>query len=51
MRSVLISDYCTAIRKAGANTIEFYVDLTKAFLEDEDAKPGKLARYYKYIAE
>ena len=49
--NMLYSDYCTAIRKAGANTIEFYVDLTKAFLEDEDAKPGKLARYYKYIAE
>lgn len=49
--NMIYSDYCTAIKKANANTIDFYVDMTKAFLDDEGAQDNKLARYYKYIAK
>ena len=32
-------------------SIEFYIDLAKAFLEDKDAPGDKLARYYREIVQ
>ena len=31
------------------DTIDFYVDMAKAFLDDKDAGPDKLAKYYQYV--
>lgn len=49
--NMIYSDYCKAAKKANANTIDFYADMAKAFLDDKDAPEDKLARYYVYIAE
>lgn len=48
--NMMYSDYCKVAEKFGVNTLEFYASMAKAFLEDPDAKPGKLVHYYKYIA-
>ncbi len=48
--NLLYSDYCKAIQKTPANTLDFYVDLARAFLDDEDAVPDKLAAYYHHIS-
>lgn len=50
--NMMYSDYASAADKAGANTMDFYAYMAKAFLEDKDShsKGGeKLARYYKYV--
>lgn len=49
--NMMYSDYCAAAAKLGVGTTEFYACMAKAFLEDPDAKPGKLARYHKCIAD
>ena len=37
-------------RNSGSgDKIDFYVDMAKAFLDDKDAGPDKLVKYYKYI--
>lgn len=48
--NMMYSDYCKAAEKVGAVSVDFYVYMAKAFLEDKDAEPHKLARYYHYIA-
>lgn len=48
--NMMYSDYCRVAEKLGVNTVEFYVCMTKAFLEDPDAQPDKLARYWEDIA-
>lgn len=51
--NMLYSDYCAVNRKyiSPDKEIMYYVELAKAWLEDEDAPEGseKLARYYDYI--
>ena len=42
---------CKAVEKANAGSVELYVCMAKAFLDDKDAMPHKLERYYHYIAE
>lgn len=49
--NMMYSDYCKAAEKANASSVDFYVYMAKAFLDDKDAMPHKLARYYHYIAE
>lgn len=49
--SMIYSDYCEVIKKAGANTIDFYANMARAFLEDKDAMPGKLSLYYHNIVK
>lgn len=48
--NMMYSDYCVAIGQAGASTVELYARMAVAFLNDKDAQPGKLERYYRYIA-
>ena len=48
--NMMYSDYCRVAEKLGVNTVEFYVCMTKAFLEDPDAQPDKLARYWEVVA-
>lgn len=49
--NMMYSDYCKVAKKFNVSTTEFYACLAKAFLEDKDAGPGKLNRYYEYIVE
>lgn len=49
--NMLWSDYSKVAEKFGVNNVDFWAALTNAFLMDEDAKPGKLERYYESVAE
>lgn len=50
--NMIYSDYCKVFRKYGVGEkVELYADMAKAFLDDKDAMPDKLARYYEYIVE
>lgn len=49
--NMIYSDYCKAIQKTSANTLDFYVSITRAFLDDEDANPDKLKLYYDHIVK
>lgn len=48
--NMIYSDYCKALRENGINSIKAYVDLTLAFLMDEDSNSeNKLAKYFYAI--
>ena len=49
--NMIYSDYCVVAEKLGTSTAEFYAGMAKAFLDDKDAQPDKLGRYYEYIVE
>lgn len=49
--NAMYSDYFNVAKKANVNNIDFYVNMAKAFLDDKDAIPGKLAAYYEYIVK
>lgn len=49
--NAVYSDYCKVAKAHNVNNMEFYVAMAKAFAEDEDAKPNKLALYYEYIVK
>ena len=50
--NMIYSDYSKVAKKhnVGGN-LDFYVDMAKAFLEDKDAAPDKLAKYYEYVVK
>ena len=47
----LYSDYDQALKKNNASTLELYACLAKAWIEDQDAVPNKLAAYYTYVVK
>lgn len=49
--NMMYSDYCEVAKKNHASTVDFFVDMAKAFLDDADARPDKLERYYECVAE
>ena len=50
--NAIYSDYGKVLKKHGAgDKLDLYIDMAKAFVEDKDAHPDKLARYYKYIVK
>lgn len=49
--NMMWSDYAKAAQKLGCDKEDFYATMAEAFLNDEDARPDKLARYYEYIVE
>lgn len=49
--NMMYSDYCGAAAKLGIGSMEFYIWMARAFLDDRDARPGKLAQYYEYIVQ
>lgn len=50
--NLIYSDYSRVAKKLGlGGNIEFYVEMAKAFLDDQDATPEKLERYYEYIVK
>lgn len=48
--NMMYSDYCKVAKQMSADRPEFYAHMAKAFLEDKDAEPDKLALYMQYIA-
>ncbi len=50
--NMVYSDYCGVAKKHGlSSNLDFYVDMAKAFLDDSDAQPDKIARYYEYVVQ
>lgn len=49
--NMMYSDYVSTAKELGVNSIDFYSKMAKAFLDDSDAMPGKLARYYEYVVK
>lgn len=49
--NMMYSDYCGVARKYGIDNPEFYAHMSKAFLNDKDAGPGKLAKYFEIVVD
>jgi hypothetical protein len=49
--NMLYSDYGKTMAKYGADKPEVWADMTDAFLNDPDAAPHKVGRYYRDIVE
>lgn len=49
--NMMYSDYCKAAEKSNASSMDFYAYMSEAFLDDKDAQPDKLERYYHCIAK
>ena len=49
--NMLYSDYGKVFKKHDVATMQFYVDMAKEFLEDDDAVKNKLEQYYKYVVK
>lgn len=51
--NMMYSDYCKVAEKLNVNSMDFYVGMTKAWLDDEDAGSGKdkTLNYYKYVVQ
>ena len=49
--NMVYSDYSAVAKKMNVNTMDFYVCMAKAFLDDKDAGEDKLARYYEYVVK
>ena len=48
--NAMYSDYGKVFKKHGVgDKIDLYVDMAKAFIEDKDAQPEKLARYFEHV--
>ena len=50
--NLMYSDYSKVAKKHNVGgSIDFYVDMAKAFLDDKDAGPDKLAKYYEFVVK
>ena len=49
--NMIYSDYFGVAKKLNVNNMVFYVEMSKAFLGDKDAVPGKLYSYFEYVVE
>lgn len=49
--NAVYSDYCKVAKKHNINNIDFYVDLAKAWLDDDDAVPDKAMAYYECVVK
>lgn len=50
--NMMYSDYCKVAKKLGVNSVDFYAEMAKAFLEDKDTGvPDKLTAYYESIVK
>lgn len=45
----IYSDDCAVARKHGINTMDYYIDRAKAWIDDKDAVEDKAAAYYRYV--
>lgn len=51
--NMMYSDYCDVAKRLNVNSMDFYVHMTKAWLDDEDVRSGKdkTLNYYKYVVQ
>ena len=50
--NLIYSDFSPVAKKHGVGSnLDFYVDMAKAFLNDKDAGPNKIARYYECVVK
>lgn len=49
--NMMYSDYCKIAKRYNVNTPDFYASMAKAFLDDKDAVPDKLAKYYEHVVQ
>lgn len=49
--NAVYSDYSAVAKKHGVNKMDFYADLAKAWLEDDDAVEDKAGKYFRYIVK
>lgn len=49
--NAIYSDDCAVAKKHNVNTMDYYIDRTKAWLHDKDAVSDKAAAYYRYIVK
>jgi len=49
--NMMYSDYYPVAKKLNVNSVEFYADMAKAFLDDKDAGKDKLAKYFAYVVK
>ncbi len=49
--NMMYSDYCGVAKMLNVNTVDFYVYMAKAFLDDDDTVDDKLMEYYEYIVK
>lgn len=49
--NALYSDYCAVFKKHGVNSMDMYVDLACAWLNDKDAVKNKAVAYYEHIVK
>ena len=49
--NAVYSDDVAVAKKHNVNTMEYYVDMAKAWIEDQDAVLNKLAAYYTYVVK
>ena len=50
--NMMYSDYCKVAKKLGVNSVDFYAEMAKAFLEDKDAGASdKLMAYYENVVK
>ena len=49
--NMIYSDYFKTAKKHGVNTVEFFADMTDAFLDDKDAgtPEEKISAYYHCV--
>lgn len=47
--NMMYSDYCGVARSHNVDNVDFYADMSRAFLDDKDAGDNKLAKYYRSI--
>jgi hypothetical protein len=49
--NAVYSDYFNVAKKMNVNNIDFYTHMAKAFIEDKDSQPNRLARYHEYVTK
>lgn len=49
--NMMYSDYYKAAKARNCSTVELYAAMAEAFLDDKDAQPEKLSKYYEYIVK
>ena len=50
--NMIYSDYSPVAKKHGlGGSLDFYIDMAKAFLEDKDSVKDKMTAYYQHIVK
>lgn len=49
--NMMYSDYCEVAKKHGVSTLDYYADMTKAWMNDKDAVENKTAAYIEYCTK